>query len=108
MMASECGGKRIGGGVAGAAGYLGQAEVPGPQVVSGESHPPLRQVLHWRLTESVLECSSERRSGKTAERGEVTNGPGVAGVGVDRSESELKSGIFRGVIPARRVSVLPE
>jgi AcrR family transcriptional regulator len=38
-------------GVAGAVGDLGEGQLAGPQVVAGEGHPPVGQVLHGRLAE---------------------------------------------------------
>jgi AcrR family transcriptional regulator len=38
-------------GVTGAAGDLGEGQLAGPQVVAGEGHPPVGQVLHGRLAE---------------------------------------------------------
>ncbi|MCU1493791.1 MAG: hypothetical protein JWO62_1555 [Acidimicrobiaceae bacterium] len=46
MVASERGGEGVRRGVAGAAGYLGEAEFAGAEVVSGEGHAPLGEVLH--------------------------------------------------------------
>ena len=64
MVASERGGERVRGGVAGAVGYLGEVEVAGAKVVSGEGHAPLGEVLHRRLAESLLERSGEGRAGR--------------------------------------------
>jgi hypothetical protein len=38
-------------GVAGPVGDLGDGQLAGPQVVAGEGHPPVGEVLHWRLAE---------------------------------------------------------
>jgi hypothetical protein len=38
-------------GVAGPAGDLGEGQLAGPQVVAGEGHPPVGEVLHGRLAE---------------------------------------------------------
>ena len=108
VVSSERGGERVRGGVAGAVGYLGEAEVAGTQVVSGESHAPLGEVLHRCLAESPLECSGESRSGEAAEVGEFGHSPRMARVGVDGAERWVETPIGRGLIPAWRLGAQPE
>ena len=100
MVSSERGSERVNGGVADTVGYLGEAEVAGAQVVSGEGHAPLGEILHRCLAQSVLECPGERRPGETAEASEFGHGPGMAGFGVDGAERRVQALIRRGLIPA--------
>ena len=60
MVTSERGREGIGGGVAGALRDLSQGEIAEAEMVSRESHAPLREVLHWRLLECLLERACER------------------------------------------------
>ena len=108
MVAAERGGEGVGGAVAGAAGYLGEAEVARAQMISGEGHPPLGEVVNRRLAEGLLECPGEGRPGETAEGSESGNGPWVAGVGVDGAERGVQARICRGLIPAWRLGALAE
>jgi hypothetical protein len=108
VVAPERGGEGVRGAVAGAAGYLGEAEVARAQVVSGEGHPPLGEVLDRRLAESLLEYPGEGRPGETAEGSEFSHGPWVGGVGVDGAECGVQARICRGLIPARRLGALAE
>src|ERR1700677_3860122 len=70
VVAPERGGEGVRGAIAGAAGYLGEAEVARAQMVSGEGHPPLGEILDRRLAESLLEYPGEGRPGETAEGSE--------------------------------------
>jgi hypothetical protein len=108
MVASERGGESVRGGVARAAGYFGEAVVAGAQVVSGEGHAPLGEVLHRRLAEGLLEYAGEGRPGETAEGSEFGNSPLVRGVGMDGSECWVQALICRGLIPAWRLRALAE
>ena len=108
MVSSERGSERVHGGVAGAVGYLGEAEVAGAQMVSGEGHAPVGEILHRCLAESLLECSGEGRPGETAEASEFRHGPRMAGVGVDGAERRVQTLIGRGLIPARRLGAQPQ
>ena len=108
VVASERGGEGVRGGVAGTPCYLGEAEVGGAEMVSGEGHAPLGEVLHRGLTEGVLECSGEGGSGETAEGGEFGNGPWMGRVGMDGSEGWVQARIRRSLIPALRVGALAE
>ena len=59
MVPPERRGESVRRGVPGEVGYLTEAEITATQVVSGESHAPIGQVLHWRLTKGRSECSRE-------------------------------------------------
>jgi hypothetical protein len=52
-------GERVRGGVDGAVGDLREGQLAGAQVVPGEGHAPLGEVLHRRLAERVLKGSRE-------------------------------------------------
>jgi hypothetical protein len=93
MVASERGGEGVRGGVAGTAGNLGNAEVARTQVVSGEGHAPLGEVLHRRLAQSLLECSGEGCPGEATEGSQFGNGPRVGGVGVHAPECWVQARI---------------
>jgi hypothetical protein len=108
MVAPEGRGEGVRGGVAGAGGYLGEAKVAGAQVISGEGHSPLGEVLDRRLAESVLECSGEGRPREAAEGSEFGHCPWAGGVGVDGAEGWVQARICRGLIPARRLGALAE
>ena len=49
VVPAERGGEGVRRCVAGPAGDLGDGQLAGPQVVAGEGHPPVGQVLHGRL-----------------------------------------------------------
>ncbi len=108
VVASERGGERVRGGVAGAAGYLGEVEVAGAKVVSGEGHSPLSEVLHRRLAESLLECSGEGRPGETAQGSEFSHSPRMGGVSVDGAERCVEARVTRGLVPAWGLGALAE
>ncbi len=108
MVAPERGGERVRGGVAGAAGYLGEVEVAGAKVVSGEGHSPLSEVLHRRLPESLLERSGEGRPGETAEGSEFSHRPRMGGISVDGAEGWVEAGVTRGLVPAWGLGALAE
>lgn len=59
VMAPEGGGERIGRAVAGQVGDLGQVHIAVAQVVAGQGHPPIRQILHGSLAERVAERPCE-------------------------------------------------
>jgi hypothetical protein len=59
MVPSKRRGESVRRGVPGEAGYLSEADITATQMVSGEGHAPVGEVLHRRLTESGLECSRE-------------------------------------------------
>ena len=60
MVPSKRRGESVRRGVPGEVGYLSEADITATQVVPGEGHAPVGEVLHRRLAESRLECSRER------------------------------------------------
>jgi len=51
VVSAERRGEGVRRGVAGQVGNLGEGQLAGPQVVAGEGHPPVCEVLHGRLAE---------------------------------------------------------
>jgi hypothetical protein len=106
VVASKRRGERVWGGVADAVGDLREGQLACAQVVPGEGHAPLGEVLHRRLAESVLKGSRKGRSRKAAEGGELGHRPPVCSVGVYGAKSHAEAGVGRGSIPARRTDAL--
>jgi hypothetical protein len=106
VMASKRRGERVRGGVAGAVGDLREGQLAEAQVVPGEGHAPLGEVLHRRLAESVLKGSRKGRSRKAAEGGELGDRPPVGRVGVYGAKSHAQAGVGGGSIPARCTGAL--
>ena len=63
MLTSKCGSKGIRGHVSSAVGDLSEAEFPRAQMVAGEGHTPVGQVLHRCLAQRLLKCSGKGRTG---------------------------------------------
>jgi hypothetical protein len=61
VVATEGCGEGVGRAVAGEVGDVREGQLAGAQVVSGESHPPVGQVLHGCLAEPLSEGSREGR-----------------------------------------------
>lgn len=59
VMAPEGGSERIGRAVAGQVRDFGQVHIAVAQVVAGQGHSPIRQILHWSLAERVAERPCE-------------------------------------------------
>src|SRR5512133_1678693 len=80
VVAVEGRGECVGRAVAGEFGDLGEGQVAGPQVVAGESHAPVGQVLHRGLTEGPRKNAREGRPGQSTDGGELGHRPGAGGV----------------------------
>lgn len=106
MVALKRRGERVRGGVTDLVGDLREGQLAGAEVVPGESHAPLGQILHGRLTESLLKGSREGRSRKAAEGGELGYRPPAGRVGVHGTKRSGQAGVGRGLIPARRTGAL--
>src|ERR1700722_15511619 len=101
VVAAERGGERVDGGVADLGGDLVQGCLLGEQEVAGEGHPPAGEVLHGGLAEGLVEDAGEGGAGQVAQPGQLVDGPGLPGAGVDRLKGGGEPGGGGGTEPRR-------
>ena len=81
--------------------YLGQREPIGQEKVARERHPPVREILHWRLSQGLLEDPCERRPGHQRDPRQLLDGPRPTCVLVDRLQRARQTLIRSGAKPCR-------
>src|ERR1700728_1712082 len=78
VVASERGRESVRRSIADCAGDVRHGEIAVAQVVAGEGHSPVGQVLHGSLAEGAAKGPGEGCSGQAADRGEFGDRPGIA------------------------------
>jgi hypothetical protein len=84
VVAAERGRERVLGRIPDTLGDLSQRKPIGQEKVARKRHPPVREVLHRRLSEGLLEVSCKRRPRHQSDPCQLFDGPRLLGVLVDR------------------------